>query len=100
MNMLAVDQQLEVKKQAIEQCVKKYAIPRNPEIDDSVIALDCFPKSPSKKLAFLVLAYKREATVEELKRISDQPAGLVRDLRQDGFVFKHDGKNNTINTGR
>jgi predicted HTH domain antitoxin len=34
---LAEDQQLEVKKQVIEQCVKKYAIPRNLEIDDSVI---------------------------------------------------------------
>ncbi len=95
MSMLAENQQLEVKKQAIEQCVKKYAIPLNPEIDDSVIALDCFPKSPSKKLAFLILAYKREATVEELKKISDQPAGLIRDLRKDGFVFKNDGKNNT-----
>jgi hypothetical protein len=95
MGMLAEDQQLEVKKLAIEQCVKKYAVPRNPEIDDSVIALGCFPKSPSKKLAFLVLAYKRETTVEELKKISDQPAGLIRDLRKDGFVFKNDGKNNT-----
>ena len=93
--MLAEDQQLEVKKQAIEQCVKKYAIPRNPEIDDSVISLDCFPTKTSKKLAFLILAYKREATVEELKKISDQPAGLIRDLRKDGFVFKNDGKNNT-----
>jgi Protein of unknown function (DUF3644) len=93
-NMLTEDQQLKVKKQAVEQCVKKYAILRNPEIDDSVIALDCFPKSPSKKLALLVLAYKRQATIEELKRISDQPAGLIRDLREDGFIFKNDGKNN------
>jgi hypothetical protein len=92
--MMAEDQQLEVKKQAIEQCVKKYVIPRNLEIDDSVIALDCFPKSSSKKLAFLILAYKREVPIEELRKISDQPAGLIRDLREDGFVFKSDGKNN------
>lgn len=93
MSTLAKDQQLEVKKQTIEQCLKKYAIPRNPEIDDSIIAFDCFPKSPSKKLAFLILTYQREATVKELKAISDQPAGLIRDLRKDGFVFKDDGKN-------
>lgn len=95
MNMLAEDQQLEAKKQAIEQCVKKYAIPRNPEIDDSVITLDCFPKSPSKKLAFLILAYERGATIEELKKINDQPAGLIGNLRKDVFVFKNDGKNKT-----
>jgi hypothetical protein len=53
-----------------------------------------FPaKLITKKLAFLILTYKRDATVEELKRVSDQPAGLIRDLRKDGFVFKDDGKN-------
>src|SRR6266542_2118497 len=93
MNMLAKDQQLEVKKQSVEQCLKRYALPRNTELDDSIIALDCFPKTTSKKLAFVSKNQKREATIEELKKISDQPAGLIRDLRKDGFVFKDDGKN-------
>lgn len=52
------------------------------------------PTRATKKLAFLVAAYKREATIDLLKSISDQPAGIVRALRKDGFVFQDDGRPN------
>lgn len=92
--MAVVKTDLETKKQAIQECLKQYSLARNPEIDDSIISLDCFPNNPSKKLALLILTYKREATSQELKMVSDQPAALIRDLRKDGFVFKNDNGNN------
>jgi hypothetical protein len=92
--MPVVKMDLEAKKRAIQECANEYSLAHNPEIDDSIISLDCFPKNSSKKLALLILTYKREATSLELKAVSDQPAALIRDLRKDGFIFKNDGKNN------
>lgn len=86
---------LETKKQAIEECLKQYSLTRNSEINDSIISLDCFPSNSSKKLALLILTYKREATSQQLKMVSDQPAALIRDLRKDGFVFKNDDRNSS-----
>lgn len=68
---------IEAKKRAIESCIKSYSLPSNPDLDDIVISLSCFPKTSSKKLAFLILTYKREATVQELKAVSDQPANII-----------------------
>lgn len=83
------------KKRVLEECAKKYSLAANPEIDDFIISLNCFPLKPSKKLALLILTYKRDATSEELKKVSDQPAALIRDLRKDGFIFKNDGRKNS-----
>ena len=82
----------EKKRRAIELCRKEFELPENPAINDELLIYEGIPDSSSKKLAFLILAYKREATTSELKKISDQPAGLVKALRNDGFLFQHNGK--------
>ncbi len=87
-------QQLDLVKKVVRQCVREYSLSQNPAMDETILSLNCFPKASSKKMAFLILTYKREATTEELARISSQPAGLIRDLRKDGFIFKGDGKGN------
>lgn len=82
---------IQEKRQAVNECSLKYGLAENLSITDSFLLFDGVPDKPSKKLAFLILAYKREATTEELKKISDQPAGLVKDLRRDGFIFQDSG---------
>jgi hypothetical protein len=84
-------QVLREKQQAVNDCLQRYGLPKNPAINDSFLLFNGVPSKPSKGLAFLILAYKREATTEELKKISDQPAGLVKDLRKDGFIFQESG---------
>lgn len=80
------------KKQAIQDCMAQFNVPENPAITDEILATQKFPIKSSKKLAFLILIYKREATNTELKGISDQPAALIRNLRNEGFIFQDNGK--------
>ncbi len=76
------------KKTEIEKCCNTFDLERNLNFDDSVLAFEGFPDKCSKSLAVVILTYNREATNDELKRISDQPAGLVKGLRKKGFVFR------------
>lgn len=87
-----ISQGIEEKKEAVKNCIRQYDLEENPAITDEVLAYEGFPSRASKMLAFIILGYKREATTTELKRISDQPAGLVRDLRTLGFLFQDNGK--------
>jgi len=91
--MTTITERIEERKEAIKTCLKQYSyLKENPALIDEVIAFEGCPRKPCKKLAFLILTYKREATVQELKTISDQPAGMVRSLRKDGFLFQDNGK--------
>jgi hypothetical protein len=76
---------------AIERCLVRYRLPPNPAIDAEVLRYPGTPDRPSKKLAVLILAYKREVPIRELSRLSNQPATQIRALRDDGFVFQGDG---------
>ena len=78
--------------QAVSKCAKLFGLKENPSLDAELLEQVELPKHSTKKLAFIIAAYKREATVDELKSISDQPAGIVRALRNDGFIFRHDGR--------
>jgi uncharacterized protein DUF3644 len=93
---MAIDAQIliEIKKKAVVSCLTRYNLSENPAINDVVLSYDCVPTKPSKKLAFLIMTYQREATTEDLKKISDQPAALIRELRKDGFIF-HTGDEKT-----
>ena len=86
--------EIEKRKQAILDCRTDYHIPENPAITDEVLASQNFPNRSLKILAVLILTYKRKATDTELQRISTQPAALVRDLRERGFVFRDNGNKN------
>jgi hypothetical protein len=76
---------------AIARCMAKYHLPPNPAIDEAVLRFPGTPDRPSKKLAMLILAYKREVLSRDLSRLSDQPSTQVRALRDDGFIFQGDG---------
>ena len=78
--------------EAIKTCAQKYSLPNNPAIDQDLLQYGLTPEHVSKKLAVLILCYKRDATTEELKAVSDQPAAQVRALRSDGFIFQGAGK--------
>jgi hypothetical protein len=84
------------KRETMLSCLIKYNLAENTAITDEVIAYKGFPNKVSKKLAFLILTYKREATTEELKKISDQPAAMVRSLRNDGFLFQDNDRNPSV----
>lgn len=88
-----ISKEIERRKQAVQDCIAQFNLPQNSAITDEVLATQVFLKKPSKKLAFLILTYQREATTTELKRISDQPAALIRELRNEGFIFQDNGKN-------
>lgn len=81
-------------RKAIEESIRKYGLAPNEQLLTDFQGRSGLPTRATKKLAFLVAAYKREATVDLLKSISDQPAGIVRSLRKDGFVFQDDGRTN------
>jgi hypothetical protein len=82
---------VDTRKEAIQKCIKQYHLKSNPAIDDTLYRFEGTPSQPSKTLAVLILTYKREAVHTELRRISDQPAALIRTLRRLGFIFKNDG---------
>ncbi len=77
------------RKQVIYDCFKLYNLPKNPAAQE-LLSLDIIPDSPSKKLAILLMTFKREATSNDLAKISAQPAALIRELRKDGFEFQGD----------
>ena len=81
-------------RKAIEETIRKYGLAPNEPLVNDFQGRSGLPTRATKKLAFLVAAYKREATVDLLKSISDQPAGIVRSLRKEGFVFQDDGRPN------
>ena len=85
---MAVSKDLSEKKQAIADCVQEFQLEPNPAITEDVVAYEGFPKRSSKTLACLIMCYEREATTAQLKSISDQPAGIVRNLRRHGFIFQ------------
>lgn len=90
---MAESEGLSKKKRAVSECVQEFELEPNPAITEDVIAYEGFPESSSKTLACLIMCYECEATTAQLKRISDQPAGIVRNLRQHGFVFQGEGEN-------
>lgn len=90
---MSSSEDLNKKKRAVAECINEFNLDPNPAITEKVMACEGFPARSSKKLACLIMAYKREATTTQLKRISDQPAAIVRDLRRDGFIFQGDGNN-------
>lgn len=81
---------------AIRRCIAKYQLPPNPAIDEALLRYPGTPDRPSKKLAVLILAYKREVLIRDLGRLSDQPGTQVRALRDDGFIFQGDGPNSFL----
>ena len=81
-------------RRAIHETIRQYDLAPNAALETDFSGRSGLPTRATKKLAFLVAAYKREATVDLLKSISDQPAGVVRSLRRDGFVFQDDGRPN------
>lgn len=84
---------IRVRRAAVLACIGEFGLSPNPAIDDAVLAFRHFPDKPSKKMAILIAAYQREATSDLLSQISSQSAGLVKDLRRDGFTFqKGNGK--------
>lgn len=83
---------IEQRKQSITECLAAYGFPADTSYHDDLLNLDVFPGRPTKKLAFLILTYKRECPIEILKQVSDQPAGIVKNLRDEGFVFKSDSR--------
>ena len=87
-----VDNRFKKKRQVINDCIREFDLSANPAVNEELLAYEGVPGRASKKLAFLIMAYKQEATTDELKRISDQPAGLVKALRNDGFLFQDNGK--------
>ncbi len=82
---------IQSQKQIIYDCSKLFDLPKNPAIVE-LLPLNIIPDSPSKKLAILLMTYKREATTNELAKISNQSAALIRELRKDGFEFQGDSK--------
>ncbi len=78
----------------IQETMQRYSLAENQALEKDFAGRDLLPTRTTKKLAFLVAAYKREATIDQLKVISDQPAGIVRALRRDGFEFQDDGRPN------
>ena len=81
----------EKRRDAVNRCIEQYRLHHNPAIEQELLDNEILPTRPTKKLAVLILTYKREATIDELKAVSDQPASVVRELRKDGFVFQDDG---------
>lgn len=78
----------ERRRQSIAECLATFGFPPDTPYHEDLLNLDAFPGRPTKRLAFLILTYKQECSTETLKRVSDQPAGIVKKLRDEGFVFK------------
>ncbi|HYF63027.1 MAG TPA: DUF3644 domain-containing protein [Herpetosiphonaceae bacterium] len=78
---------------AIKRCMAKYHLPANPAIDEALLRYPGTPDRPSKKLAVLIMAYKREVPIRDLSRLSDQPGTQIRALRDNGFIFQGGGPN-------
>jgi hypothetical protein len=86
-------ERLEHRKKVIQECLLEFGLPLDTQYHEELLTLDRIPFKSSKNFAFLILTYKRECTIEILKKVSDQPAGIVRMLRSKGFVFKSDPNN-------
>ncbi len=86
---------IQSQKQIIYDCSKLFDLPKNPAILE-LLPLNIIPDSASKKLAILLMTYKREATTNELAKISNQSAALVRELRKNGFVFQGDSRHSFL----
>ena len=82
---------IQLRKRVINDCFKLYSLPQNLAYQE-LLPLDVIPSSSSKKLAILLMTYKREATTNELAKISNQSAALIRELRKDGFEFQGDSR--------
>lgn len=80
--------QKEQRKKNIQRCLQKFNLPLDFVYHEELLTLENLPSTPSKNFAFLILTYKRECTNEMLKKVSDQPAGMVKILRSKGFEFK------------
>ncbi|MCA0353552.1 MAG: DUF3644 domain-containing protein [Chloroflexi bacterium] len=77
------------RRESICQCLISFGFPEDTIYSPELLTLGYFPSKQSKKtLAFLILTYQQECPVSVLKRVSDQPAGIVRSLRDKGFIFK------------
>jgi hypothetical protein len=87
---------MQKRSDAIARCIAKYHLPPNPAIDEAVLRYPGTPDRPSKKLAMLILAYKREVPSRDLSRLSEQPSTQVRALREDGFIFQGDSANSFL----
>jgi hypothetical protein len=84
---------VEQRKKIIQECLLEFGLPIDTHYHEELLTFDKIPFKSSKNFAFLILTYKRECSIEVLKKVSDQPAGIVRMLRSKGFVFKSDPDN-------
>ncbi len=75
-------------KELIENCIQKYDLPVNPNIDKELLLFKNFPKKINLKLVFIILMYKREIENNELAKYSNQAAGTIRELSKTGFIFQ------------
>ncbi len=71
----------------IEECIKRYRLPNDVALDEDFFMHYRRPIRVNKRLATLLMCYKREATSDSLAKISKQPAAQIRDLRELGFKF-------------
>lgn len=76
----------------IKKCTvhfSRYNIRNNNIFNDKLLE---YPKFPTGlvELAVLILCYEQPAPNRELTNVSDQPAAIVRSLRNRGFIFKSD----------
>ncbi len=93
-----MDNLTERKRKAFENCCKRYKLAQNPLMEE-IIAYSSCPDKPNKTLALLNLLYKQEATNTSLAAVSTQAAGIIRELRNKGFIFqKGETSNNYLYT--
>lgn len=83
---------IEQRREAVRECLAEFGLPLDTAYHEDLLNIDTIPFRSSKYFAFLILTYKRECAIDLLKRISDQPAGIVKFLRSKGFIFKSDPK--------
>jgi hypothetical protein len=84
-----LDDQLRIARiKSIEECLLTFGLPATTPYHPDLLYLDLFPAKPSKNMAGIILMYQQDCTIEQLKLISDQPAGIVSALRKKGFKFK------------
>lgn len=75
-------------KELIKNCIEKYDLPVNPNIDKELLLFKNFPKNVSLKLVFVILMYKKEFENRELGKYSNQAAATIRELSKVGFIFQ------------
>jgi hypothetical protein len=79
---------IDEKKKLIKDCLIRYNLSPEQKYHDSIFDLPENFFHISKQFTFIILMYNRECDNDMLKKVSDQPAGLIKQLRKKGFVFQ------------